>query len=933
MRRSLSVLVLMAVATVGATAITPAGAAPVTPKGTTTPHRVKVRRHNVHHDISAPLSQIPPAAEQPPRPEGADTGLPIATPTGAPDPVVQTSQPGITIPSTSTNFDGVGNGIAGPQGTFAVSSAPPDTNGAVGPNHYVQTVNSDFAIFNKSTGAIVYGPVPINTLWSGFGGGCQTNNDGDPVVNYDRISDRWVISQFSVSTTPFLQCIAVSQTADPTGAYYRYSFAYANFPDYPKMAVWPDAYYVTFNMFNAAGTAFVGGEACAYDRTKMLAGLAATQQCFLAGSSFGGLLPSDLDGTHLPPAGAPNYIVSLGAAANQLASWKFHVDWTTPANTTFTGPAALATAAFSELCNGGACVPQQGTVQTLDSLADRLMFRLAYRNFGDHEALVVTHSVTAGSSGGIRWYELRPTAGVLSIFQQGTYAPDSSYRWMGSAAMDANGNLGVGFSISATNRHPGIHYAGRLAGDALGTLPQGEGTLIDGAGSQTTTLERWGDYSAMTVDPTDDCTFWYTNEYIPASGTFNWHTRIGSFKFPSCSAVAVNDFSINAAPTTVSVAPGGSTTSTITTAVTSGVAQTVALSISGLPTGVTASFAPSTVSAGGSSTLTLNAAANTVPGPATLAVTGTGTSATHQAALSLTVTTPSADPVANGGFETGTLASWTGAGTAGVGGGAHTGSFAAQLGSASPTNGDSTIAQTFSVPAVGGKLAFWYQIACPDVLANDWATAVLHDNTANTDKTVLAKKCTNTGKWVKVSTPVLGSHSYTLTLANHDDNAAGTATFTRYDDVAVVYNPVANPGFESGTLASWTPSGTVSVGGGAHTGSFAAQAGAGTATNGDSSVAQTFTIPSGSTTLSFFYKMTCPDTVAHDWVTATLHDNTANTTKTILAKKCVTSAAYLKLSTAAKTFLGHSVTLTLTNHDDNGAGDPSFTLFDDISLG
>jgi hypothetical protein len=226
-------------------------------------------------------------------------------------------------PTTALNFAGVGNGFSGPGGSFTVSAAPSDANGSVGPNHYVQIVNTDFAVFNKS-GTAVYGPVPINTLWSGFGGGCETNNDGDPVVVYDKIADRWVISQFSVTQTQppppvpsYLECVAVSETPDPTGAYYRYSFSCANFPDYPKLATWPDAYYATFNMF-VGGTTFSGGEVCAYDRAKMVAGQAATQQCFNVGLSYGGLLPADQDGARLPPVGSPNYVVSLGAVDGQL---------------------------------------------------------------------------------------------------------------------------------------------------------------------------------------------------------------------------------------------------------------------------------------------------------------------------------------------------------------------------------------------------------------------------------------------------------------------------------------------------------------------------------------------------------------------------------------------------------------------------------------
>src|SRR5207302_3920813 len=244
---------------------------------------------NAHHDLSPPLFAIPPASQRVGLMDSDPARLTRPPSRATNDPVLQAQTITAAAPVTSSNFDGVGNGVAG----FTVNSAPPDTNGDVGPNHYVQTVNTDFAIYDKS-GTLLYGPVAINTLWSGFGGGCQTNNDGDPTVVYDRIANRWVISQFSVSSTPYLQCVAVSQTGDPTGAWYRYSFSYTAFPDYPKMGVWPDAYYVAFNMFSNGGSTFAGAKVCAYDRAKMLLGQAATQQCFNTSTTYGGLLPADM---------------------------------------------------------------------------------------------------------------------------------------------------------------------------------------------------------------------------------------------------------------------------------------------------------------------------------------------------------------------------------------------------------------------------------------------------------------------------------------------------------------------------------------------------------------------------------------------------------------------------------------------------------------
>lgn len=467
-------------------------------------------------------------------------------PRGKPNALKAPIQPRVAprlMPMPSSTFPGVGNGFSGPQGTFSVPAIPPDTNGAVGPQDYVQIVNTDFAVFNKdrsrgTVGAVRYGPVAINTLWSGVGGLCQADNDGDPIVAYDRIANRWVISQLAVTgaTTTYYECIAVSTGSDPTGSYYRYVASYSTFDDYPKMAVWPDAYYVTYNMFQSASNpVFVGAEACALDRTSMLSGLAASQVCFSLSSDFS-LLPSTLDGSQLPPSGSPDYLLELGTTTS-LLFWKFHVDFATPSNSTFTGPTSIAVASFTEPCSGTGCIPQPGTSQRLDGLGDRLMYRLAYRNFGSYESLVVDHAVTAGSSVGMRWYEIRNPASTPTLYQEGTYAPDANYRWMGSIAEDHLGDMAMGFSLSGSSTYPSIAITGRLASDTLGTMSQGEEIVTSGTGAQTLTgqdVNRWGDYTSMGVDPTDDCTFWYTNEYIPSNGAFNWKTSIVSFRFPSC---------------------------------------------------------------------------------------------------------------------------------------------------------------------------------------------------------------------------------------------------------------------------------------------------------------------------------------------------------------------------------------------------------------
>jgi hypothetical protein len=601
----------------------------------------------VQYDASAPLGTLtaPPDPADDGRPgkehhDRRDDQLLADNTSTTPDPVAQSGFGPAAAP-TATTFEGLGAGFTGPQGTMAIRWVPSDENIAVGPNAVVEMVNTSFAVFDKS-GAAIYGPVNDNTVFAGFGGPCESTNDGDPVVRYDRLADRWLLTQFAnvnSSSGPYYECLAVSQTNDPLGSYYRYAFQYAQFDDYPKVGVWPDGYYVSFNMFN--GGTLAGGEVCALDRTSMLSGQAATQQCF--STSLAGLLPSDVDGPTPPPSGEANTVVALGSSNTTLAAWRFHVDWATPANSTLTGPADLSVATYSEACDGGQCVPQADVADTLDSLADRLMYRLAYRNLGDHESFVVTHAVTAPSGIGVRWYELRLSSGNVSVYQQGTYAPDGNDRWMSSAAMDGHGSIALGFSLSGPALYPSVHYTGRLAGDALGQMTQGEGTVIDGAGSQqqgSRDRNRWGDYSSMEIDPADDCTFWYVNDYLPATATTNWHTRIGSFSLPGCMTAPANDFSLAPAPWTGTATQGETRVSTVSTGVTKGSAESIVLSASGLPTGATATFSPASVPAGAASTMTFTTDPTTPVGTYTVVVKGTSPSATHTRAYTLTVKRP-----------------------------------------------------------------------------------------------------------------------------------------------------------------------------------------------------------------------------------------------------------------------------------------------------
>lgn len=490
--------------------------------------------HSFAHDISPPLRQITPIRpvfSGPPQERPERPLVPINGHTDQRDPVVQRSPSSTATASavtSGTGWEGIGffNSFC--------NCAPPDTNGQVGPNNYVQIVNTAFQIWSK-TGTSLYGPAAIDTIWSGFGGYCAAHNDGDPILLYDQLANRWLIAQ-GIFSAPYGICIAVSTSGDPTGSYNRYAFTLSNsnFPDYPHLGVWPDGYYLSVNMFQN-GSSYVGPQPFVFDRSGMLAGVAsATFQSTSGplGSSTNPMLPADLDGSALPATGSPNSFAELASGINL---YRFHVDWTTPTNTTFTRSASLAIAGFTQLCpTTGSCIPQPGTRYRLDGLGDRLMYRLAYRNFGDHEALVVNHSVNVGSGqAGVRWYEIRNPSTTPSIAQQGSYAPDTNSRWMGSAAMDKAGDIAVGYSVSSSVTYPSIRFAGRTPSDPLGTL-EAEAGLFAGSGSQAGT-NRWGDYSSLTVDPTDDCTLWYTTEY---NNSFNWYwgTRIGSFTFPGCAS-------------------------------------------------------------------------------------------------------------------------------------------------------------------------------------------------------------------------------------------------------------------------------------------------------------------------------------------------------------------------------------------------------------
>ncbi len=490
-----------------------------------------------------------------PRPRGG--GCPAAAPQA--------------IPGTLANFEGLSN-----QDNFNLFGGrvnPPDPNGEVGPNHYVEMVNLVFAVYAKN-GTSLLGPVSIGALWTGFAIDECTELSGDPVVIYDQFADRWILTQFTTRGNDFpneplnlfYNCVAISTTGDPTGSYFRYAFTTGyNFPDYPKYGVWRDSYLITTREFGVLDPSIYGIGVYGLERTKMLDGdPKARAVSFLLEQSQvpinligDGLLPPDIDGAQKPKTDVPAPLIGTqdnggpyGAAFDALNVWEFDVKWRSTPSASIALKAQLPVAEFDSIfpCapTSRDCLPQPGITDParyLDILSyrQRPTFRLAYRNFGTYETMVTNQSVEARPGiAGSRWYEIRRVNGVYSVRQQGTYAPDDGvHRWMGSIAMDRKGNAALGYSVvNGVDVFPGIRYTGRLAGDPLGQMTLGEGVIVNGSGVQTTLNSRWGDYTSMTVDPADDCTFWYVNEYYTAAGQASsaagWQTRIASFRLPGC---------------------------------------------------------------------------------------------------------------------------------------------------------------------------------------------------------------------------------------------------------------------------------------------------------------------------------------------------------------------------------------------------------------
>jgi hypothetical protein len=428
---------------------------------------------------------------------------------------------------------------------------------------------------------VLLGPLPFEALWTGFAP-CQRQVGGDPIVLYDALADRWLLTEVvfpnGSDRPPSVYCLAVSSSPDPTQTYYRYAFVFqtTKIGDYPKWAVWPDGYYLAANQFDASG-APAGQLVAGVDRLAVVRGdPAPTTVAFDVplDNPPCGLLPADLDGTRPPPAGSPAYFARVRVSYtrqpdNALELYELRANWATPASSAFSGPTTVATAPYdADLCNYATnfnCIPQAGTTQRVDGIGDRLMHRLVYRNFGTHETLLANHTVDVGDfedHAGVRWYELRRSGGAWALFQQGTYAPDAHHRWMASIAMDGSGNVALGFSLSSDTEFPSIRYAGRLRVDPPGVL-RGETVLQPGGGAQLAS-NRWGDYTMLAIDPVDDCTFWYTNQYYAASSGASWRTRIGSFRLPSPLCQPANVTPTPTATPTLTPTPTATPTPTFT---------------------------------------------------------------------------------------------------------------------------------------------------------------------------------------------------------------------------------------------------------------------------------------------------------------------------------------------------------------------------------
>lgn len=483
-----------------------------------------------HPQVDGPRDHRRPPARIQPGPDWVDSDRSV-------DPLADIGVNGLSrTPSPLLSFQGLSN---------ECGCSPPDTVGAVGENHYVQMVNATrLAVFNKTTGAQIGSTINLNQLWTGSGDAtCSATSDGDPVVVYDYLANRFVLAQFFSNGI----CVAVSQNSDPTGSYNLYRFNTPEFPDYYKIGAWSDAYYVSANENTYS--------ALALNRTAMLAGTPATSIRFSGQTNL--LMPATVVGTTPPPAGTPGIFYtfkdnSFHGGVDRLEMFHFVANFATPASSSFSLAQSLPITAYTYTVCGFFvlnCIPQGGTAQRVDPVSEWPMWQLQYRNFAGGERLVANFTVDVGSDrAGIRWYELSKTgASSYAILQESTYAPaDGLHRWMGSIAMDRSGGIALGYSASSGSAVPSVRYATRLPTDPVNTL-QTEVVMHTGGGSQTGS-NRWGDYSALTVDPVDGCTFWFTNEYYTANSGNNWTTRIGKFVMPECLAPAATQLAFGVQP-------------------------------------------------------------------------------------------------------------------------------------------------------------------------------------------------------------------------------------------------------------------------------------------------------------------------------------------------------------------------------------------------
>ncbi|MEP6903661.1 MAG: hypothetical protein ABJA66_18205, partial [Actinomycetota bacterium] len=453
----------------------------------------------------------------------------------------------VPMPTPALTFDGISNHDNGE--IFGLFYLPSDTNGDVGLNNYVQTVNTLTRIYDKSGNALTP-PFKLSDIFAPLNTPCSLRNDGEAVVLYDTLADRWLLSQYCNAFPPFRQMIAVSQTGDPTGAYYLYEFVMPNnrLNDYAKFGVWTDGYYMSDDEF--IGSDYAGTGLFAFDRQKILAGDPAASYIYfnIPSNSIirtGGLLPADLDGLNPPPEGAPNIFAGYSAteygdAQDAIRLFDFHADFQNPPNSTFRErlESPLTVAPFDPTSpNGRNDIAQPAPGDFLDSQSDRLMYRVAYRNFGTHDSLVFNQTVrltpiTETYRAGVRVYELQRSGANFSVHEQATLGETTSSRWMAAAAQDHQGNIAFEYSFGSDAKRPSIFYSGKLATETVGTF-RDETSLVTGSGVQTAFGFRWGNFTGMTVDPVDDCTFWMTNQYYSAASQmespFSWLTRIGKF--------------------------------------------------------------------------------------------------------------------------------------------------------------------------------------------------------------------------------------------------------------------------------------------------------------------------------------------------------------------------------------------------------------------